>query len=71
MSGRKRKAGFLFLKFKYHWTYKELACFDVNNNINMFLSVDFFLTVVAVSRSDRTTQPVVILSSRAKIFNLN
>lgn len=68
MSGRKRKDGFPFLKkLKYHWTYKGFACFDVSSNINVFLSVDFFLTVVAVSRSDRKTQPVVILSSRAEI----
>ena len=48
---KKRKTFFFHLgiiKF-----YKVFACFDVTNNINMFITVDFFLTVIPVFKPDR------------------
>lgn len=46
--GRRGKLFFFFLNLGIIKFYKEFACFDVTNNINMFISVDLFLTVVPV-----------------------
>lgn len=48
-----KKENFSFLNLGIIKLYKEFACFDVTNNINMSISVDFFLTVVPVFKPDR------------------